>query len=103
MDIALKIKDTDFAASEVRNTLTYALHSETEQAQLRRDHYAEICKTFEQNYRQSSDEFLIQFEQGILGDELYTLAWFAAKRGLDLWDRLSYSARNFAVNAREYY
>ncbi len=97
MDIALKIKDQDFAVSEVRNTLTYALRSETEQARLRRDHYADICKAFEQKYSQSSDEFLTDFEQGLLGDDLYTLDWFAAKRGFDLWERRYHILREISL------
>lgn len=87
MDIALKIEQPEFAAAEVRSTLAYALRSETEQAQLRRNHYAEICKTFEQQYNVASDEFLHRFEQGENGDDLWAFDWFAAKRGLDLWER----------------
>lgn len=87
MDIALKIEPTEFALAEVRNTLSSALRSEAEQAHLRREHYAALCRTFEQEHKLSSDEFLERFEEGSLGDALFAFDWFAAKRALDLWDR----------------
>jgi hypothetical protein len=33
----------------------------------------------------TSDEFLRQFEEGILGDDAIYFEWYAAKRGLDVW------------------
>ena len=87
MNIALKIEHSDFAASEVRSTIAYALQTETQQARLRRDYYAEMCATFEQAHELSSDEFIALFERGEIGDDLYAFDWFAAKRALDLWER----------------
>ena len=87
MDIAFKIDQTEFALAEIRNTLSSALRSEAEQAHMRRDHYAAICHAFEQEHKLSSTEFLDRFEAGTLGDELFAFDWFAAKRGLDIWDR----------------
>ncbi|MDQ3247678.1 MAG: hypothetical protein M3Q45_00580 [Chloroflexota bacterium] len=87
MDIALKIEHPKFAVAEVRNTIAYVLRTETEQVRLRRDYYADVCASFEKEHNLSSDQFLIQFEQGTMGDDLYTFDWFAAKRGLDLWEQ----------------
>lgn len=39
---------------------------------------------FEQKYRMTSDEFLLKFESGELGDSQDFFDWFAAKRALDL-------------------
>jgi hypothetical protein len=46
--------------------------------------YPEICQMFEQKYRMTSDEFLLKFESGELGDSQDFFDWFAAKRALDL-------------------
>ena len=35
----------------------------------------------------SFDEFMRQFESGALGDQAQYFDWYAAKRGLDLWER----------------
>lgn len=87
MDIALKIDPTEFATTEIRNTITYALRAETDQARARRDYYAKTCKLFEQTYLLTSDEFIDRFEKGELGDEAHWFDWYAAKRGLNLWNR----------------
>ena len=93
MHIALKIDQSEFALAEVRSILSNALRSEAEQAHIRREHYAAMCQAFEREHKFSSDEFLNCFESGALGDELFAFDWFAAKRGLDLWDRLLQSLR----------
>ena len=87
MTIALRSQPIGFADEEIRVTLADALRREAEMACLRRDHYAGLCKTFELAHHLSSDEFLIRFERGDLGDESFAFDWYAAKRGLDLWDR----------------
>jgi hypothetical protein len=87
MTLALKSQPTGFDDEEIRMTLTDALRREAEQARLRRDHYADLCRAFERAHGWSSDEFLIRFERGDIGDDAYTFDWYAAKRGLDLWDR----------------
>ncbi len=87
MDIALKVERPEFAASEVREAVKYALHAETEQARVRRDDYQEACRAFESQHHLSSDKFLARFEAGELGDDAAYLDWYAAKRGLDLWER----------------
>jgi hypothetical protein len=91
MNIGLTIEQTDeqweFSSDEIRTTILDALQSETAQAQLRRDYYAEQCAAFEREHGFSSDEFVRRFEAGSLGDDAMYFDWFAAKRGLDLWSR----------------
>lgn len=49
-----------------------------------RQRWLETCQQFEQKYGMTSDEFLLQFESGELGDLQDFFDWFAAKQGLDL-------------------
>ena len=87
MTIALRIEQSDFNQTEVRDTVVYALRIETEQAKVRRDYYADTCQSFEEKHRLSSDDFLARFERGELGDDAIFFDWYAAKRGFDLWSR----------------
>ena len=87
MTIALRLQPVGFAEEEIRTTLADALQREAEQARLRRDHYAGVCRKFEQTHHLNSDEFMVRFERGDLGDDAFAFDWYAAKRGLDLWDR----------------
>jgi len=54
-------------------------------ARQRFEHYAEICKKFEQKYNMTSEKFMEDFEAGLLGDEEDYFDWHAAIRGLNLW------------------
>ena len=56
-------------------------------ADARRTYFERACRTFEQQHQMSSEEFMQQFESGALGDEAIYFDWYAAKRGLDLWER----------------
>ena len=87
MNVQIQFKQTTFSDSEVEATVTYALQREMEQARLRRDHFAEQCRRFEESYEMDSDTFLAKFESGELGDEADYFDWFAAKRGFDLWEK----------------
>lgn len=87
MELAVKIRSSDFSASEVRDVVGVALSNERSQAQIRRDHFAKLCEDFEAKHRLSSDEFVRRFDSGELGDDAYLFDWFAAKRSLDLWQR----------------
>ena len=77
----------DLNADEVRSVVGAALRRETELARARRDQFARDCGAFEARYRMQSDEFMRRFEAGELGDAADYFDWFAAKRGLDLWER----------------
>ncbi|MEW6667272.1 MAG: hypothetical protein AB1512_18875 [Thermodesulfobacteriota bacterium] len=87
MEIALRAQSSAANTEEVRSVLGAALRNETELARTRRSYFDRTCRTFEQHYQMSSDEFMRQFESGALGDDAEYFDWYAAKRGLDLWDK----------------
>jgi len=72
---------------EVRRVLGSALRHEADLADARRGYLERACQAFERRYRMSSEEFMRQFESGALGDDTDYFDWYAAKRGLDLWER----------------
>ena len=72
---------------EVRKVLSSALRREVDLANARHSYFERACRTFEQQHQMSSEEFMQQFESGALGDEAIYFDWYAAKRGLDLWER----------------
>ena len=84
MNLALKT-DARYKKGSIRNAVSFALNSAVSQARQRFEHYAELCRKFEQKYGMSSDEFIRQFDAGELGDDLAYFDWYAAQRGLDLW------------------
>lgn len=81
MTIALRLQPVGFA-EEIRTTLADALQREAEQARLQRDHYAGVCRKFEQTHHLNSDEFMVRFERGDLGDNAFAFDWYAAERDL---------------------
>ncbi len=87
MSIAIQIHSQQFSDVEISDVLKSAIGNETEQARLRRDYYAGICARFEEEYGINSEEFMVQFESGSLGDDEAFFDWFAAKRAFDVWDR----------------
>ncbi len=87
MDITLKIGRSEFPLQEVQDVVNCALRAETGQAKLRRDYYEGTCQSFESRHKMSSDEFLMRFDAGELGDDAVFFDWYAAKRGFDLWER----------------
>jgi hypothetical protein len=85
-EIAVKMQfSTAHSSAEVRKVLNDALLQEAKLADARRVYFSRLCQTFEQQQHMTSDEFLQQFESGDLGDEAVYFDWYAAKRGLDLW------------------
>ena len=87
-EIALRIQvSTGVNWDEIRKVLGSALRNEAELADARRSYFERACRAFEQQYRMSSEEFMRQFESGALGDDADYFDWYAAKRGLDLWER----------------
>ena len=72
---------------DVRAALKAALGREAVLACTRRNAYERTCQDFEAQFKITSDQFLRDFEAGTLGDDLECFDWYAAKRGLDLWDR----------------
>ena len=87
-EIALKTQfSTVVDCDEVRKVLDSALRHEADLANARRTYFERACRAFEQQYQMSSEEFMRQFESGALGDDAVYFDWYAAKRGLDLWER----------------
>jgi len=89
MEITLKAGLATFDPKDVRDTLNTALRHEVSLARARRDSYERRCQEFESRYQLTSDKFMQQFESGRLGDDADYFDWYAAKRGLDLWDHRS--------------
>ena len=87
MEITLNTGQTAFDLNDVRAALRAALSREAILARTRRNAYERTCKEFEARFNIASDQFLMDFEAGTLGDDLEYFDWYAAKRGLDLWDR----------------
>jgi hypothetical protein len=98
MTIAFHTELTEFTQEEIQDTLSYALRNEAEQAKSRRDYFADICTEFESRYGFSSDMFLERFEEGELGDDEHLFDWYAAVRGLQLWDHRHQILREVVVN-----
>lgn len=78
---------SEYPKPEVEEAISQALKSQSLVARLRRDQFQKLCTGFESKHGLSSDEFMQRFEAGELGDDADYFDWFAAKRGLDLWDR----------------
>ncbi|MGC9395169.1 MAG: hypothetical protein ACP5J4_09955 [Anaerolineae bacterium] len=87
-EIALKMKfSAAHSSAEVRKVLSDALLQEAKLAETRRIYFGRLCQAFEQQHHMTSDSFLQQFESGELGDDVVYFDWYAAKRGLDLWQQ----------------
>lgn len=87
-EIALRTQiSTGVSLDEVRRVLSNALRHEADLAAARRTYFERACRAFEQQHQMSSEEFMRQFESGALGDDAEYFDWYAAKRGLDLWER----------------
>ncbi len=87
MKVIVSAGQTAFDTSEVRAALHAALSYETFLAHARRNAYERACRAFEVQFKITSEQFLLDFEAGKLGDDQEYFDWYAAKRGFDLWDR----------------
>ncbi len=88
-----------FDRDDVRSVLNGALRREAELARARRTYFERACRTFEEQFGLTSDEFMRQFESGSLGDAAGYFDWYAAKRGL--WTCGSTSWRSWLGSACE--
>jgi hypothetical protein len=87
-EIALRTQiSAEVSLDEVRRVLGNALRHEVDLADARRSYFERACRVFEQQHQMSSEEFMRLFESGALGDDAEYFDWYAAKRGLDLWER----------------
>jgi len=85
MNLAVNTNISGFKQGDIRNAVSYALTSAAAQARQRFEYYAKLCRNFEQQFDMTSDEFMRQFDSGILGDDQEYFDWYAAKRGHDIW------------------
>lgn len=69
--------------------LISVLNQEMTLAKGKRQFFGRICQQFEEQFSLSSDQFMADFEAGILGDDPEYFDWYVAKRGDNLWDRRS--------------
>ncbi len=86
MGVTLAIQ-AEYPKVEVLQALQEAILNQTALARARFERFQSECQVFERGYAMSSDEFLDRFEAGELGDAAEFFDWFAAKRGLDVWER----------------
>ena len=87
-EIALKAEfSTAVNPDKVRRVVDSALRHEADLAEHRRSYFEQQCSVFEKKYQMASDDFMERFESGVLGDDAEYFDWYAAKRGLDLWER----------------
>ena len=87
MALALKTNLKEYGSSDVRNAISFALTSASAQANQRFKYYATLCQKFEQKFNLNSDEFMVKFENGDIGDDQEYFDWYAAKHGLDIWHK----------------
>ena len=77
----------DFTPQEVSEVIRGALELNQRVAKYKIKKYSGICKNFEKKYGTDSDLFLEKFNSGELGDGDDFFDWYAAKKGLDIWNK----------------
>ena len=86
MTLTLDIKG-DFTPQEVSEVIRAALDQNERVAKYKIKKYSGICENFENKYGMDSDHFMEKFYSGELGDDDDFFDWYAAKRGLDIWNK----------------
>jgi hypothetical protein len=86
MTLTVDIKG-DFTPQEVSEVIRGALEQNQRVAKYKIKKYSGICENFEKKYGMNSDLFMEKFNTGELGDEDDFFDWYAAKRGLDIWNK----------------
>lgn len=86
MTLTVDIKG-DFTAQEVSEVIRGALEQNLRVAKYKIKKYLEICEGFEKKYEMNSELFMDKFDSGELGDNDDFFDWYAAKRGLDIWNK----------------
>jgi hypothetical protein len=76
---------TQFPDQMVKDIVHAALRNEAALARFRYEQFAKECQLFEQKYRMATDEFLVKFDAGELGDDAEYFDWFAFARGRNVW------------------
>lgn len=87
MQISLNLPANGLTAEQAKAMLGEVIRDEAQQAKARMVYFAAVCRALESAHKMTSDEFLVRFERGELGDDQYLFDWFAAKEGLDYWSQ----------------
>lgn len=77
----------DFTPQEVSEVIRAALEQNERVAKYKIKKYSDTCENFEKKYGMGSDLFMEKFDSGKLGDDDDFFDWYAAKRGLDIWNK----------------
>lgn len=86
MAIRIDVKE-GYPVQEVNSIIKSALTRDAHIASYKKEKYMRVCKRFEKKYNITSDEFMDKLESGKLDDRDDYFDWYAAKKGLDIWDR----------------
>jgi hypothetical protein len=79
--------ETNFSPQEVTEAIRSALEHEKHVARYKIKSYSTICKDFETKFGISSAELRTKLETANLNKESSFFDWYAAKRGLDHWNK----------------
>ena len=86
MSFTLNI-ETSFSPQEVTEAIRSALEHEKHVARYKVKRYSAICEDFETKFGFSSNELQKKFGTANLNKESNFFDWYAAKRGLDHWNK----------------
>ncbi|VVB96049.1 Uncharacterised protein [uncultured archaeon] len=86
MPLTVNVKK-DFSLQEVSNVIRSALALDERIAKHKKAKYANTCQNFEKKYGFSSEIFIKKFDSGKLDDRDDFFDWYAAKKGLDIWNK----------------
>ena len=76
-----------YEEDEIAAVIAESIVSHLAFAQRRLAAYQAHCATFEQRYGMGTEEFLEQFDAGVLGDQQEWFDWYAAAQGKKIWGR----------------
>lgn len=79
--------ETSFSSQEVTEAIRSALEHEKYVARYKVKRYSAICRDFETKFGFSSNELRTKFETANISKESSFFDWYAAKRGLDRWNK----------------
>ncbi|AKB55443.1 MULTISPECIES: hypothetical protein [Methanosarcina] len=86
MSFTLNI-ETNFSPHEVTEAIRSALEHEKHVARYKIKSYSAICRDFETKFGFSSAELQAELETPTINKESSFFDWYAAKRGLDHWNK----------------
>lgn len=84
--VVLKL-NKDYDPKDVSEVLNSVFSEKSSFAEYKVEYYKNICEDFEKRYKLNSGDFLKKFDGGEMGDEAVFFDWYAAKKGLDIWNR----------------